>query len=398
MKFHYFIFLTIYIFLSGCRTKASKDVDSDYYTIDYEQYVEEEKPMLLSEIADSIEYIELRTPEDIIFSNITNIIPLNEDLIICASEGGPWRGVYKFRRDGQFVKRIGGIGQSLGEYLLAMDFQIDKNNKEIIIIDISYLHFYDFDGSYLRSTKQQTSSIKTSIGVSDSILWIHLVPQNKEKYIAVAIAHNENGDTVATIPDPFYKTKTSDFGSIIPTFPAFYHKNEFLYFKPNDSYDTLWQISGKNKELYAYINMGKYKLPIENERWYSTVEFDRLSHNYWAINIIAEDDRYIFLRSETRNRSIQHHKYNYIVYDKMKRNGFATKDKKDLKITDDIMGGPNVWPLWITEKYYISTISRDELQKQIDTGNYSPSEPLKSQLSRIGENANQIIILCHRKS
>ena len=37
------------------------------------------------------------------------------------------------------------------------------------------------------------------------------------------------------------------------------------------------------------------------------------------------------------------------------------------------MGGPNVWPLWITDKYYISTINRDELQKQMETGNYSPA-------------------------
>ena len=142
--------------------------------------------------------------------------------------------------------------------------------------------------------------------------------------------------------------------------------------------------------------MEKYKLPIEYEYWYSAVDFERSSHKYWSIDIIVEDDRYFFLKSGTRN-PLKQHKEKYIVYDKKKEKGFSAKDKNDLKITDDIMGGPNVWPLWITDKYYIYAINRDELQKQMDTGNYSPVEPLKSQLSRIGEIANQIIILCHRK-
>ena len=399
MRYCYFIYLTICILLSSCQTKVSKESDSDYYTIEFEQCIEKEQQILLSEIADSIEYLELKTPEDIIISNITNIIPFIEDLIICGNDGGLKRGVYQFSRDGQFIRMIGGIGQSIGEYALASDVQIDQKNKEIIIVDFGSILFYDFDGNYLRSIK--TSNFKTNIGISDSILWINLFPTNqfKEKYFAVAINNNGSNDTVAvaTIPNPFYDTKIPDVPnySSIPA-ATFYHKNGLLYFKPNHSYDTLWQISGTNKELYAYINMGKYKLPIEYEHWYSTTEFEKSSHKYWAISKMAEDDRYFYFGTETRNpKKLQ--KFNYILYDKKKKRGFAAKDKKDLKITDDIMGGPNVWPYWITEKYYITTIDRDELVEQIESRNYSPTEPLKSQLSGIVKNDNQIVILCHRK-
>ena len=394
MRYYYFIFLTICILLSSCQTKVSKESNSDYYTIEFEQYVEKEQPMLLSEIADSIEYLELKTPEDIIISNITNIIPLNEDLVICASDGSIRSEVYQFSRDGYFVKRIGGIGRGLGEYIGARDIEIDNENKEIIIMDFDKIYFYDYFGKFLRSIKSSSSKI----GISDSILWINKLPKVEEKYIATAISNSENGDTVATISNPFYETITSTSGSHnFSSFPAFYHKNGLLFFKPNESYDTLWQISGINKELYAVINMGKYKLPIENESWYSRLEFEKYGHKYWGINIIAEDDCYFFLRSATRN-PLKLRKTNYIIYDKKEKKGFTAKDDKDLKITDDIMGGPNVWPHWITEKYYITTIKQDELLEKINSGDYSPTEPLKSQLLSIKENPNLILILCLRKN
>ena len=392
---NYSFFLATLILLSGCLTEKNQDAKNDYYTIDYEQCVEKEQQMLLSEIADSVEYLELKTPEDIIINYITNIMTFNEDLLICASESlSKSKGVYHFRRNGQYVRTIGSIGRDFGEYEYANDFQIEKENQEIIIQDIGNIHFYNFEGKYLRSI--QSSGYK--IGLSDTILWINNLTSIDKKYIATAIDLNENGDTVAAISNPFYETKTNISTSInyASSFPPFYHKNGLLYLKPNQSYDTLWQISGTNKELYAVLNMGKYKLPIEYEYWYSVVDFERSSHKYWSIDITTEDDRRFFLKSGTRN-PLKQHKEKYIVYDKKNKKGFTAKDKNDLKITDDIIGGPNVWPLWITEKYYISTINRDELQKQIDTGNYSPSEPLKSQLSRIEENFNQIIILCHRK-
>ena len=402
MKRYYYFFLTICILLTECQSRASNDVKNDYYTIDFEQCIEKEKPMLLSEIADSIEYIELKTPEDIIISDITNIIPLNEDLFICAREGD-WmqRGVYQFRRDGQYVKRIGSTGWNIGEYVMANDFQIDIEKEEVIIMDPVKICYYDFNGKHLRSTIPQTSYMKTSIGISNSILWINIAPRmfrTKVEHIATAITYNENYDSVATLLNPFFETITPDSSNLdyIHRLPAFYHKNGLLYYKPNHSYDTLWQISGKNKEIYAFINMGKYKLPLEYERWYSSVEFEKFSHNYWAIKIIAEDDRYIFFLAESRNPN-KLRKNNYIVYDKKKKRGFTAKNKKDIKITDDIMFGPSVWPLWISEKYYMTTITRDELQKKIEDGNYSPSEPLNSQFSRIGENDNDIIILCHKK-
>ena len=142
--------------------------------------------------------------------------------------------------------------------------------------------------------------------------------------------------------------------------------------------------------------MEKYKLPIENEYWYSAVNFERSSHKYWAIKKITEDDYYFYFSAETRNpKKLQ--KFNYIIYDKEKKRGYAAKDEKDLKITDDIMGGPNVWPYWITEKYYISTINRDELQEKIESGGYSPSTKLKELLSRIREDTNQLIVLYRRK-
>ena len=253
---NYSFFLATLILLSGCLTEKNQDAKNDYYTIDYEQCFEKEQQMLLSEIADSVEYLELKTPEGIIIRNITNIIPLYEDLIICAIDESNWKSVFLFRRNGQFARRIGSVGFGFDEYMDARDVQIDKKNSEIIIVGFVKICFYDFDGNYLRSTQPQTSYTKTSIGISDSTLWVNVAPRMRNTKVEyITTAYNKNGDTIATIPNPvsdIIAPDTSNYNPI-PNFPSFYHKNGLLYLKPNYSYDTLWQISGTNRELNAEI-------------------------------------------------------------------------------------------------------------------------------------------------
>jgi len=390
MKNYYFAFLTSCILLMGCQTNQERSKKNDFYAIDFTQCVETEKSMLLSEIADSIEYLELKTPEDIIITNIINIKIVDNDLIICAKGG-----VYKFHRNGQFVRKIGDIGQGPGEYVGATDIELDLKNKEIIIQAVFSTMYYDYDGNFLRSK----TNFANKISISDSILWTDKVAFIKDPYNAIATSLDGNSDTIATIPNSIYGRESVNRNEASLGFSCFYHHNSLLFYKCNDSYDTILKLSGTKIEPYAYINMGKYKLPNEYEVWYSVDAFNKSGHEYWGIPFIAEDERYIFLSSTTRRaqQGIER-KYKYLVYDKKEVKGFTTKNNQDFKITDDILGGPPVWPRWITEKYYINTIEWHELKEQMNTGNYSPAEPLKSQIPKIGEDTNQIIILCHRKN
>ena len=386
-------FAAICVLLSGCASQSGSESNeqSNFYTIDFEKIFDTKQQMLISEIADDVEYIELISPEELPISRIWEVIHFEDYLIIHAK----W-DVYLFYKNGQFIRKIGNMGQGPGEYLVTSDMDIDEIKKEILISDTEKILFYDFEGKFLRSRK--VKEVK-SIGVSDSILWIcpYLYSTNI-KYQAIAFSLNNEKDTIAYISFPAYEMKSENSASVgTPLNKPFYKKDGLLYFKGEQHNDTVWKISGANKEPYFFISMGKYKMPLEYEPWISYDNFNNNCEKYWCVQSIVEDDNYFFLFSENRNYSKDNPYLKYIVYDKKNNKGFVANDRNDMGITDDISGGPPLWPRWASDEYYINVIEPHELLEKIETGKYSPTVQLEELLSRIGEDTNQLIVLCRRK-
>jgi hypothetical protein len=385
-------FITICILLSGCKKQT--DRNTDVHVIDFEQCFDTERQMFLSEIADSIEYIELKTPDDVVITRIWDVKQIDDYLIIQAR-----LDVYLFHKNGQFIRQVGSRGQGPGEYIVPCNIEIDHKKKEIVISDTQKLLFYDFDGNFLRSKKWKDI---TYIGLSDSILWTGEITTNLQKYKAVAVSLQDPGDTLACILNPLYGTGTiinSDNNMTVrANYTIFYHKNDSLYFKGDVSNDTIRKLSGVYAEPYTFINMGKYKMPIEFEGWYSYDAFIRNNEKYWGVFSLVEDDRFFFLLSESRKALKENRIFKYITYDKKQGKGFSVKDDKGIGITDDILGGPPVWPRWLSDEYYMNMITAEDLLEQIKAGQFTRSLPLtEEQLSRINGESNDLIILCHRK-
>jgi hypothetical protein len=348
--------------------------------------------MAISEIADNVEYIELKTPEDVIITRIWDVKQIDDCLLIKARHD-----VYLFHTNGQFIRQVGSHGQGPGEYLTCSDVEIDRKKREIIIADTEKLLFYDLDGNFLRSKKRKG----IDIGLSDTILWISKIATYEQKYKAVAVSLQDPGDTLAYIPNPVYG-KTQETGPTAIIYPSlmdmFYHKNDSLYFNGDESNDTIWKLSGVQAEPYAVIDMGKYKLPLEFEAWYSSYDtYMKNRERYWAVSLLVEDDHYFFLLSQNKKSNKENRILKYIVYDKKQKKGFSTKDSKGIGLTDDILGGPPVWARWISDEYYIDTITAEELQGKVKSGDFTPPPPLKEQLSRMNGESNDLLILCHRK-
>ncbi|MDR1371084.1 MAG: 6-bladed beta-propeller, partial [Dysgonamonadaceae bacterium] len=137
-------FIMLCILQAGCKKQTTRNVD--IHVIDFEQCFDTEQQMFLSEIADSIEYIELKTPDDVIITRIWDIKQIDDYLIIHSR----W-DVYLFHRNGQFIRQIGSHGQGPGEYIVPGTIEIDRKKKEIVIADTQKLLFYDLDGNFLRS-------------------------------------------------------------------------------------------------------------------------------------------------------------------------------------------------------------------------------------------------------
>ena len=377
----------------GCNRQAQiTDGEAEFYTIDFGQCIKTERPMLMSEIADTVEYLELKTPYDIIISKIGKVIIWEDYIIIKVT----YKDIYLFQRNGQFVRKIGSMGQGPGEYTGINDIVVSPSKKEIIVAAFgSQLLFYDLEGNYLY--KKEWGSF-FSMGISDSTLWCGNLSDNTEKFLAFAVSLNGDGDTIASIYNRHFGVKSMNSTRRIATsriIDLFYDNDGTLFFRGLESNDTIWKLSGTMTAPYAFIDMGKYKLPVEYEPWYSMDAFKQFGSGYWSIPSVAEDERYFYLHSV--ERGLSDNQVKCIVYDKKARKGFVAKNKDEVAITDDILGGPSIWPRWITDEYYINVVEGYDLLEELEEGDFSPSEPFKKQLAGIGEDTNQLIILCHRK-
>ena len=384
------VVFTACLLLLGCNSKNPKtgigiDGQSEFYGIDFVKCFNTEQQMFISEIADTVEYIELKTPYDIVIANIRDVILFGDSLLL-KSMGI----VYLFHKSGQFIRQIGAKGQGPGEYLTAIEIAVDKKKKEIIVQKRGGLLYYNFDGVFLRSINHPFYFV--SFGeISDSIIWYaDQIATNEQKYKAFAIPSNGDVDTLTSIPNEYYGKKTSGDQAVVLDIRVFYfyHYNGSLYFKGNSSNDMIWKLSGLDATPYAHINMGKYKLPFEYEPWVSHDEYMRNSDRYLAVKSVQEDDSYFFLFSLPKVK---------IVYDKKTKKGFTAKDKHGAGLTDDILGGPPLWPIWASDDYYMNAIEAVNLLEEVEAGDYSPAAPLKELLSRIDEDTNQILILCRKK-
>lgn len=396
MKYTLFTSVILIITLFSACTKHRSGAQEGLYIIDFEQCMIAEQSMKISEIADTIEYLELKTPKDIIMARILNIIPGDDFWLIHTKDG-----IFKFTKEGEFVKEIGRKGQGPGEYLRILGIDIDPIRQEIIQADMQQILFYDLDGNFLRNAK--INDYFFNIAFSDSVLWTCNLCLHVDKYMACAL--NRKGDTIASMPNPNYGMESLNTDGFY--FNSSTDLREFsrykgtLYMKTRASNDTVFQLSGPNWTPYLLFDMGKYKMPVEYEMWYSKDAYEKNATRYWNIPRLEEDDRYLFLtavRQKSTNEIRGHEDdHKYIVYDKRKRQGFVTKGETGIKITDDILGGLTIWPRWVSDDYYISTVEWYSLSEELKNGNYILTPAFKKQFDSWGHDTNQLVVLCHRK-
>lgn len=366
------------------------------YIVSFEQCMETEQAMKISDIADTVEYIELKSPKDVPITRVWDIIPVDDFWIIHALNS-----VYKFTNKGEYIKTIGRHGQGPGEFSGVFNIDVDRLRREIVISDFGKTLYYDLDGNYLRTDKLGTLF---RIGISDSILWVSELGDYEYKYTAFAL--NYQRDTVFSIPSPFYGIEPQDGGAglhLAKLYKPFYRYKDTLYLKGREYNDTIYQLSGIKCKPYAIFDMGKYKLPMEYEAWYNYEAAQKNGSRYWGIVSVAEDVRYSFLLAQ-RYAAVDGNKYvhnednfRYIVYDKEKRKGFVTNGEQGTRFTDDILGGPAIWPYWVIGDYYMNVIEWDELSNEIEKGNYKLAPAFEKQLAGYGYDTNPLVVMCRRK-
>ena len=376
-------------FLS-CTKQASVD-QGDMYVIPIQSVFETEHPIKLSEIIDTIEYLELKTPEDMIITTIHGIRPVEDFLLIKARQV-----LYKFTHMGDYVCTLGGKGQGPGEYTGVYDFDVDFRLRRIVVADDGKTHYYDFEGNYLKSEKTETI---TRFALTDTLKWI--CKPSPQIYPFRYVVLNANGDTLRTITNPNYGKSSRNEGGVYGYRSTrecqFYRYQGQLYTKGQLDEDTVFRVEGIHRIPHIAFDFGSLHLPDQYASWYDYEAFEKNAMNYWQVPAVFEDDRYIYATVQRARWDDDGDDFRYVMYDKKERKGFVQKKHSQQKIEDDILGCVGFWPRFASEDYFYSVIEWYDLQNMLKEGHYAIKPELQKQFDTFDYGTNQLIIRCKKK-
>jgi hypothetical protein len=390
MKQSIFLLLSLLSIIScgGHKTTNQEDKIS-VYGIALEQALADKRQFKLSDIAESFEYVELKTPPGmpIMAANIA----ISKDYIFVNSKGT----IYQFTLSGGYVRPIGRRGRGPGEYSAAHDIVVDEKNEKISVISYPGIYNYSFEGNFLGIV--ETGSFDDYLIVSDSLIYASAVPFGYQTYRLLALDNKR--DTLGGIPNHnTFETNGVTFMLSAPFRDPFYKYKERIYFKGYADNDTIWQMNGTAYATHAVVNMGRFKNP-EPTDGYGALErhksFVQKTGDFYRINKAQEDDGYIYLTCEPY--------YNpemgspRVMFDKATGAGFsAVTASGEAGIEDDILHGPVFWPEIITEDRYISVVEAYKLLEAVEDATDLDPE-FKTFVDGIDENTNTIVVMAKRK-
>jgi hypothetical protein len=271
------IFILFLILTIQCKQEKRSNISkSEIIQINIEECLQSTRNMNLSEIADSIEYLQLSTPKGLIITSIREV-KIMGDYIGLISKGT----AYLFLRNGQFVCKLGGKGKGPGEYLSATGISFDHRLKRIIVFATNCILFYNLNGNFLQSLNTQYN---IPIYFKDSVIWTERDPLGIFK--TKVIAFNYDMDTIAIISnyDFFSHRNGNAFIKVGSKYQeSVYEFNSNLYYKGSENNDTIWQLLLPKPTVHAVIKMGKYKLPFEYRADYSLEDFKKNASKYYGI-------------------------------------------------------------------------------------------------------------------
>ena len=376
--------------IQSCTKQASVD-QGDMYVIPIQSVFETERSMKLSELVDTIEYLELKTPEGLIISTIRGVKQVEDFLLIQAR-----MVLYKFTLNGDYVCTVGGKGQGPGEYTGVYEFDMDYRSRRIVISDSGRTHYYDFDGNYLESEKSETIS---DFAVIDTLKWVCC--PSPQIYPFRYVVLNANGDTLRTIANPNYgkpsKNEGGVYGYASTRQNRFYRHQGQLYTKGQLDEDTVYRVEGTHRVPHIAFEFGSLHLPDQYASWYDYEAFQKNAMNYWQVPAVFEDDRYIYATVQRARWDDDGDDFRYVLYDKVTREGFVPKKHAQQKIKDDILGCIDFWPRFESEDYFYDKIEWYDLQNMLKEGHYTIKPELQKQFDTFDYGTNELIIRCKKK-
>jgi hypothetical protein len=128
------------IFAYSCKENTEQ---TDVIKID----VSQAKPGILSEMVDSISYIQLETADECLIASIGIIKYHDRHYYIYDI---PAKTIYIFNETGKYVNKLCKYGQGPGEYLGLNSFTVDSDNRiHVLDLGLHRIFIYDKSGNFV---------------------------------------------------------------------------------------------------------------------------------------------------------------------------------------------------------------------------------------------------------
>lgn len=358
------------------RAAAVKEKENTFFTIDFAEIIKDQKEVPLSEIAESVKYIQLENSDKALLGNVFDV-QLTPEYIFIKHSGS--RLLAQFSCNGEFIRNIGTEGRGPKEYGLIRKFSLDQENR-LIYIHTNWTHkviVFNFDGEFVRSLRFPTSGRGSISWSRDSFLVSFSEPEmGNEPY--TFIETNFNGDTIQTVNNHIFWGENDQTHFMV----SYWGRN--VYYRTNDKLqmkswynDTVYTFSNENKIVPAFfIDLKHHKLP--NDQVYERKSTKPLPEEcYWVG--VNESSKYIFIRYGDQYDKLKKNrkgKANGCVYfDKLTKKGTALKRKEDANgFINDINGGPQFLPRFSNDSLIFVEVSALDMKTFLESDEFKNRE------------------------
>ena len=369
-----------------------------FFDIKYEDILNSKEVINLSQVASSVEYVQLETKKDCMIGKGLIRYFFTDEFIFVED----FDHILKFSRDGKFLKKIGTPGTESGEIDIIKCTSIIPDKELLVVQNIrkKELLFYSFSGKLKKtmSLKLYISQVKAL--AEDRFIAYDDGNSGNNKYNFALM--NEKMDTISSVKNyiTFKIPQERRLGRGYPSFDPFCSSINNLYLKAMFN-DTVYSVASDKFEPDYFVDLGKYKFPdslrftlFDRE---ANKKLEEIINNHYFSNVFQTTDK-IYLTVYSYNDAPS----KCIFFDTKTQQGNLLVNEEGVSkgFVNDWDGGIDFWPKgMISDNQLFMPIRIADIKKQISrtSPNTSAKSPEKQQqLSNIiakSDNSNNPIIM-----
>jgi len=323
--------------MSYCKVKNPDKADDGDSVLEIDLF-SESKPAggKLSAFADDIEFIPLQTTRESLIGGPARRVVSREQRIYVSDA----TRIMCFDIEGRFLYKLDKLGRGPGEYSVIFYFDVDPDNKYLIIPNHYKLLLFGISdtGFYFQRSLAFNEDVlrKSEIVPGTNHIFIPIPPwRGNEQTLSLLI--DIFGDTVHFKPNCYKYTKQSKGGSRSLSEMQVYSIGKKVCFKEEFS-DTVFYVDTKDNHFKPRMILNSHNTIVTPERRGGSETAPKARS---GVNRIFETSRYVFINciiKDSQDRDIE----NRIIFDKTTNIKYMLDIDSERKspLVDDLGGGP----------------------------------------------------------